>query len=275
MNLVIDPITQKQLDQYGQQVHQAIIISGPTGVGLNGILNYFAKTLDAVVITVLPERNEKIDIEKGTISVDSIRRLYEQTKTKTTQPRIIAIDYAERMGIQAQNAFLKLLEEPPHLTFFMLLTHDAKSLLPTIQSRAQEITVKPVSRQQSETVLDALRVIDPTKRSQLLFVANGLPAELSRLANDDQYFEQRAGVIRDARTYIQGKPYEALKIVQKYKDSRDQSLLLLTDAMRFLEDSLVKQPHQQTIQKLDVLLKTYERLLANGNVRLQLSSHVV
>ena len=273
--MVIDPLTQKTLDQYGQSIPQALIISGPVGVGLNGVMNLFSERLKAVVITVLPERNEKVDIEKGTITVESIRRLYDQTKTKTTQPRIIAIDYAERMGVQAQNAFLKLLEEPPYQTYFMLLAHSTKTLLPTILSRTQEIHVRPVSRQQSETLLDSLRVIDPTKRAQLLFIAEGLPAELSRLAKDEAYFTQRAEVVRDARTYIQGTAYDSFKIIQKYKDSREQSLLLLTDAMRFLEDSLIKQPHQQTIQKLDTLLHAHEMLLVNGNVRLQLASHVV
>lgn len=52
---------------------------------------------------------------------------------------------AERMNVQAQNAFLKTLEEPPPRTLLLLLTTQPEQLLPTIQSRVIEIGLMPPS----------------------------------------------------------------------------------------------------------------------------------
>jgi DNA polymerase-3 subunit delta' len=81
-----------------------------------------------VPIIILPEKDEKIDIEKGVISVEIMRRLYDETRTKTEGERIIIIDYAERMTTQAQNAFLKLLEEPGDDVYFILVSNTTSKL---------------------------------------------------------------------------------------------------------------------------------------------------
>lgn len=267
----INPQTQINLDSIKRQVPHALIISGQVGVGLSEI----ARTLGHQLRVILPEKNETVDLEKGIISVDIIRRLYDLTKTKTTTPRFIVIDYAERMATQAQNAFLKLLEEPPERTHFILLTHDVDSLLPTILSRSQRLDVRPITRPQSEALLDELNVKDQTKRQQLLFIADGLPAELTRLAGDDKAFEARAGIIRDARAYIQGTPYEVLMTAQKYKDNRETVLVLIEDAMKMLRSSLQNEADQRTLRRIDRLVTIYGRVKQNGNIRLQLGSYVV
>lgn len=271
----LHPESKRLIDTLAVDLSHAIILTGPEGVGLTSVAEYIAKSLSAPLSTVLPEKNEKIDLEKGVISVDSIRRLYDSTKTKTTSPRIIAIDYAERMGTQAQNAFLKLLEEPPAHTHFLLLTHTPASLLPTIRSRAQKIDIKPISLEQSNELLDSLKVLDATKRQQLLFIAGGLPAHLTTFATDEEAFSKRAAIVRDARTYVQGASYESLLLSHKYKDNREHALLLVGDAMRLLKSSLAKEADPRILTRLDALVEVYERLQRNGNIRLQLGAGVV
>tara|TARA_B100001105_G_scaffold245934_1_gene229147 strand:+ start:1802 stop:2632 length:831 start_codon:yes stop_codon:yes gene_type:complete len=272
---IINPTTLTQLRHMLGSFPHAVILHGPKGIGLSGVAAYVRNELSATTITVLPEKNDKVDIENGVISVSSIRRLYDQTKTTSRGARLIVIDYAERMGVQAQNAFLKLLEEPGKDVHFLLLCHDAGSLLPTIRSRAQLLEVQPATQAQSEDMLDTLKVSDATKRAQLLFVANGLPAELQRLIADDKLFQARATLIRDARTIVQGSTYDKLAVVQYYKDDREASLVLLTDAMNMVRGSVVKDPQPRSIVTLGALLEAYERVLANGNLRLQLAAHVV
>lgn len=273
--LYFSATTEMRLKSLAAALPQSLIISGPVGVGLTGVVKYIADTLDTKPFIVLPEKNEVIDAENGTLSVDSIRRLYDLTKTVETRKRVVVIDYAEKMGIQAQNAFLKLLEEPGKNTFFILLTHQPDRLLPTIQSRAQRIDIQPITLEQSEALLDELKVNTAQKRAQLLFIAQGLPAELSRLVTDEEYFTARSQIVRDARTYIQGSSYEKLRIAQQYKDSRSDALVLLTDAMKMLQTSAQQQRVANQISKLDALLHAYERVEANGNIKLQLAAGVV
>ncbi|MDB5179593.1 MAG: hypothetical protein JWN12_225 [Candidatus Saccharibacteria bacterium] len=274
-NVYIQPHTKQRLDILIRDLPQSMVFTGPEGVGLSAAVSYIADQLKTNPIYILPEKDEKVDIEKGVITVDVIRRLYAITKTIETGTRLIVIDYAQRMGVQAQNAFLKLLEEPGRNTYFILLTHTVSKLLPTIRSRVQLTEVNPITLAQSEELLDELKVTDKTKRSQLLFIATGLPAQLTILARDDMAFEARAQIIRDARTYIQGSMYDRLKVSLAYKDDREGSLTLLLDAMRLLQGSLKTGNNPEQVKIITLLLKAHERIEANGNIRLQLASAMV
>lgn len=271
-SVYIHPHTQQQLDLITRDLPQSIVFTGPDGIGLLSIVSYVAKRAGTKPIYVLPEKDEKVDIEKGVITVDVIRRLYVMTKTIETKKRLIVIDYAERMGARAQNAFLKLLEEPGVNTHFILLTHTVTRLLPTIRSRVQMTEVNPITLAQSEQLLDELQVTNAQKRAQLLFIAVGLPAKLTVLANDEKLFDQRAQIIRDARTYLQGTMYDRLKLCLQYKDDRAGALILLLDAMKLLQGSLKTGKNPEQVKKISLLLKAHERIEANGNVRLQLAS---
>jgi len=271
-NVYIHPHTQQHLDIIVRDLPQSLVFTGPEGVGLSTAVSYVAGLMHAQPIYVLPEKDEKVDLEKGVITVDVIRRLYGMTKTIETGTRLVVIDYAERMGVQAQNAFLKLLEEPGVNTYFVLLTHTPSKLLSTIRSRVQLVEVAPITPEQSGELLDELQVTNPQKRAQLLFIATGLPAQLTKLATDDKVFEARAQVIRDARTYLQGRMYDRLKLALQYKDDRPGALILLLDAMKLLQGSLKTGKNPEQVKKITLLLKTHERIEANGNVRLQLAS---
>lgn len=251
-----------------------MLIAGPIGVGLSAVPTHLGNELGIVAHVILPEKDEKVDIEKGVISVDSVRRIYDMTKTIETGKRLIVIDFAERMGVQAQNAFLKLLEEPGKNTHFILLTHEPSKLLPTIHSRAQQFDVRMITDEQSAQLLDELGIKDLQKRSQLLFMASGLPAELSRLVSDERYFEARAQIVRDARTFLQGSEYDRLKLAATYKDDRNKALLLVDDTLKMLQRN-IEQGKIELIPKVEKLLEAYQRLEANGNVRLQLAAAMV
>lgn len=270
--MVFNPATEQQLESFALNLPGALLITGSEGVGLTAAAHRVSGASKAAVVTVLPEKDEKVDLEKGTITIDSIRRLYELTKTVEPKGRVIIIDYAERMAKPAQNAFLKLLEEPGKGTHFILLTHQPNLLLPTILSRSQRLDMRPLTKDQSEQLLDSLKVRDERQKAQLLFIASGLPAELSRLLADEKYFEQRTEIIKDAREYIIGNSYGKLFIAKKYKDDRTKALVLLSDAMRLLQNTLVNGGDVASIDTISQLEQVYARIQGNGNIRLQLAS---
>ncbi len=275
MALYLHPTTQKAVEAARRHVPHGILLHGREGVGLKSLAVHCFGGTAATLLEVLPEKNEKIDLDKGTITVDSIRRLYDAVKTLDTKGRIVLIDYAERMGAPAQNAFLKLLEEPPKNTQFILLSHAPELLLPTIVSRVQSIDVRPISLEQSHQLLDELAVTDATKRAQLLFIGKGLPAQLSRLVADEDYFVRRAAVVKDARLFVTGSPYERLLIAKKYKDDRRQALVLLDDACQQVKATLVQSGQVRMLRTLDLLERAHKRVTEQGNIRLQLSSLIV
>lgn len=83
----------------------------------------------------------KIEAEKNSIGIDLIRNLKRQIAYKPFESdhKIIIIEEAEKLTIEAQNALLKTLEEPPNATILILTTKNYDLLLPTIISRCQLI----------------------------------------------------------------------------------------------------------------------------------------
>ena len=275
MKLIIHPASAEILDKMTVSLPHAVLLSGQAGLGVSTIATNIAMQQTKTPSVVLPEKDDKIDLEKGTITVDSIRRLYTETRSKQAAKRVIVIDYADRMTHQAQNAFLKLLEEPNETTHFILASHQPDRLLATVLSRVQHFQLPPATTEQSNALLDDLTVTDPTKRTQLLLMADGLPAELHRLCADDAYFDRRATMMRDARQLLQGSPYGKLLIAHNYRDDRPKSLRLIEDAIRIARRTLSKNMQPELVMYLDRLLYAYDRILANGNIRLSIATLVI
>ncbi|MEI7689854.1 MAG: AAA family ATPase [Candidatus Saccharibacteria bacterium] len=275
MKPILNPASEKTILATVANMPQSLLITGDSGVGLSTAAKYIAQLLNIKPIVILPEKDEKIDLDRGMITVDIMRRVFDDTRTKNATDRIVIIDYAERMTTQAQNAFLKLLEEPGQGLHFILVSNTAGKLLPTILSRVKKNELKPINTAQTERLLDDLEIKDATKRSQLMFMASGLPAELTRLATDSEYFDQRSTTVRDARELLQGKLYQKLLIAQKYKDNRGLALKLLLDSTKILQHTITANPQIDTIKHIDIILKTYERIDGGGNIRLCLAAMVV
>lgn len=274
IDIVLHKGDQRQFDALVSDLPQAVLLTGPDGFGLNAVAFAISEAMNTIPVVLDPEKDDSVDVEKGSISIEMIRRLYDWTKTTELKHRVIIINYAEKMGIPAQNAFLKLLEEPSVNTHFILVANDPSKLLPTIHSRAQTFELRSISIEQSEKILDDYKVSNAQKRAQLLFMASGLPGELGQLIIDEDYFQTRADIVRSAREYLQGSTYDRMKIAQQYKDDRNKALLLLSDVLKLLQRN-VESGKTELIPKINEVLKAYDRIEANGNIRLQLASVMV
>ncbi|MBR0447622.1 MAG: hypothetical protein IIX28_04065 [Clostridia bacterium] len=91
------------------------------------------------------------------IPVDTIRRVREDVFLLPNESayRVILLADAHLMGAPAQNALLKILEEPPAHAIFILTCDSRTSMLPTIQSRCVCMTLSPVSWEQAAPILTA------------------------------------------------------------------------------------------------------------------------
>ncbi len=272
---LMHPVTDKKMSLLVRDLPQSLLLTGPIGVGLGSIAAYIGQTVGDITLTVLPEKDKKVDIEKGTVSIDSIRKLYGQTRTIQSGKLIIIIDYAERMAATAQNAFLKLLEEPADGIYFILATHTPSKLLPTVTSRMVELAIQPIASAQSEILLESLQIVSAQKRTQLLYIADGLPAELTRLVQNSDYFESHVAIVQDARDLLQARTYQKMYIANKYKYDREAALALLNTTTRILRKSITDKPQAQSIAMIDSLLYAYQQIQANGNIRLCLTRLVV
>lgn len=262
-SLIFSDATARSVERLRSELPQGIILTGPEGIGLGTAARAIAHFHTNEVIVISPD-------EKGTIGIDRIRELYTlgRAKGKLT---IFIIDDADGMGIEAQNALLKLLEEPIASLRFILTSHAPARLLPTVRSRVAEYVLTPLSGEQTDMLLDTLSVRDPTTRLQLAFIAGGLPALLTRYAKDTKAFADRSSIVRDAREFLQGSREARLLLVSRYKD-RQQALNLIDDVLKLLRRAIAGNPQSGGSDSFDAVLEAQAALIENASVRLTLTA---
>ncbi len=107
---------------------------------------------------IVPLRDEKRRMSFTTISVDQVREDVMDFMHHTSSEkgwRIVIIDPADGLNRNAENALLKLLEEPPNQTLLILITNQPDRLLPTTRSRCREIKLYPPTPKQVAAILQA------------------------------------------------------------------------------------------------------------------------
>ena len=274
-SLLYNPETAALIERVTEHLPHALLLDGVQGVGLATIARTIAWR-DLANFVQPTNKDGTVDTSnKGIIRIPQIRELIDQTRSKFTSRQVIIVDDADKMNTQAQNAFLKLLEEPAPNIHFILTSHSSHRLLPTVLSRVQRITVRPIAAELSRRQITKLGITDARKIQQLMFLASGRPAELSRLHASETLLNQRAALMADARELIQGKPYARAIVASRYATDRANTLQLLELAESIIHFSLTNTPSNVLVQTADRLATTYERIAANGNVRLQLMNFVI
>lgn len=273
MNLVLHPTTAELVDRVRTHLPASLLIEGDEGVGLMTLARELAGS-QLMAVLEPTDKDGKIDHQKGSIKIEAIRDLYERTRGKHTSSQIVIVDDADTMSHGAQNAFLKLLEEPGEHIHFILTAHRPRLLLPTIHSRVQHLSALTVTAEQTATFIKQNNVVEAKKVAQLQFIAAGLPAEIVRLLASDDYFADKASAMSDARTFLQGTSFERMAVAFRYTQ-REKALQLLDSALMILRRSLSRQPEQKLVAQLDKFLAAREAIDANHHVRLQLAQLVI
>lgn len=274
MSPVYHPNTQLQIDAVRASLPHALLLEGANGSGLLTAATDIAGTNLADIIAPT-NKDGDTDYEKGSVRIGQIRALYESTRGKSRKSRVFIIDDADTMTLPSQHAFLKLLEEPPLHTRFILTAHSPNQLLATVRSRLQRIRIQPLLPNQTRVMIDQQKQLSDRERQQVLYLANGLPAAITRLASTPAELAQKGQLISDARQLLQGNSREKLSIIHGYYSDRQATLALLGAAELILRHSIATAPTSALIARADTLHKVYERVAANGNTRLQLLLIVV
>lgn len=268
--VLLNKVTRQQLTALAAHSPQSLLLKGEKGVGLRTVANWYAAM-------VLNEQNshviETLPNESGTITIARVRELYGATKGKSEHPTVHLIDDVDAMGHDAQNAFLKLLEEPKKGTIFVLTSHEPDSLLPTIRSRVTEVEIRPIENDKSIKLLESEGVKDKALINQILFIAEGLPAELCRLARDETYRKETFKLAAQAKQLINASRYQQAAMFANLAQSRTQAEGTLELALRILRYQLGRNDPSadaSLLRKVDKYLTALEKLSENGHVRTQL-----
>jgi DNA polymerase-3 subunit delta' len=121
------------------------------------------------------ESSKRKTVRKKNIVIDQIRELSEYLELSAHQDkgrRIVLIEPADLLNQAASNALLKILEEPPENTLFILVTSQAQKLIATIRSRCQLLDFRGPSLEEARLFLNAEKI---TYDESLLSFVGGSP----------------------------------------------------------------------------------------------------
>lgn len=249
-----------------------------------------------------------IRIERGSkasIGVDDVRFLRADVLTPPNDldSKIYIIEGADTMTVQAQNALLLTLEEPPSYVMFLLLCENATALLETIRSRAPKLSLCPVPTDEIRAYLTknerAFASLSEGEREEILMIAGGSIGRAKELLDAKErkpllarrelaaaFVEQQLSAKDSARS---------LSLMSSFGTKREDILSLLDDVLTALRDlTLLKRAENAPlcfysdrdtafalcdVASMPRLLHLYDRveecrrrLLRNANVRLSLTS---
>ncbi|MDB5185980.1 MAG: holB: polymerase delta subunit [Candidatus Saccharibacteria bacterium] len=217
---------------------------------------------------------------KSTLSIDQIRVLNSflslKTVGKSNIKRAILIEDAHTMTVEAQNALLKLLEEPPRDTVFVL-TAVGRTLKPTIYSRVQLTRIHPVSATEA---IEYFKPLGYAEKDIIRYfhIANGAVGLMHSLLSGDET-NLLAESIDHAKQLLGQTAYERLAKVDQLSKKPDEVELLLYAFKRIclsaLEQAATKQEQMQVERwqfRVQQILDAQRNLKANANQKLLLAN---
>ena len=228
----------------------ALLIKGEPGTGKKTLAKLISSALMCKADSDIPcgscsgcrlalsrEHPDIITIEKGkplsaetakgrtTIPVNDIREMIRICSQYPFEGgnRAVIISDAEDMTVQAQNCLLKILEEPPRDTYFILTSAHPDQLLTTVRSRCRPIKLIPWETSYIVRILTEYGA-DPDKARKAASVSSGSIGNALRLLSDDEYWKMRENVMNSF--FRNTARSEILRISTGWKDKKNDSDLL-------------------------------------------------
>lgn len=295
------------------KISHAYILAGEEGMGRKTLAKAFAMTL-------LCERSNRepcmechackqamsgnhpdviwVSHEKpNSIGVDDIRLQINDTifiKPYSSAYKIYIVDEAEKMTVQAQNALLKTIEEPPAYVIIILITTNQEAFLPTILSRCIQLKLKPLRNHVvSEYLMETMGVKESQAEVYAAF-ARGNLGKAIHLASSDEFqlmYRQVQNLLKNVKEMDIWMLLDSIKRLQEdhldlnecldfmqlwyrdilmFKVTRDMNLLVFKDEYTTVSSICQKSSYEGLEAILSAIEKAKVRLKANVNTELAL-----
>ena len=290
------------------KVSHAYILNGERGSGKKMLADLFAMTLQCEEHTPNPcgechswkqaKSGNHPDIihvkheKTNTISVDDIRTQVNNDiviKPYSSPYKIYIIPEADLLSVQAQNALLKTIEEPPAYAVIFLLTENAESLLPTIMSRCVMLKLRNIKTTLIKKYLMEQMQIPDYQADICAAFAQGNMGRAIMLASSEHFNEIKEEALQLLRHINEMEISEIVIAIKKigtyklsvndyldiimiwyrdvliYKATKDVNGIVFADQLKYIKDRANKSSYEGIEIILDSLEKAKARLKANVN----------
>lgn len=157
----------------------------------------------------------------ATISVDDIRSQLNNDiviRPYGSRCKVYIIDEAEKMNVQAQNALLKTIEEPPAYAVIILLTTNAGTFLPTILSRCVTLNIKVAADETIKKYLMSHYQVPDYQADVCVAFAQGNVGKAIQLASSENFNELKASALQLIKRLNDIELYEMTEAVKQIGD---------------------------------------------------------
>ncbi|CUX22514.1 DNA polymerase III subunit [Clostridium sp. C105KSO13] len=295
------------------KVSHAYILNGEKGSGKKLLANLFAMSLQCenreedgdacgkcksckqAMNSNQPDIIKVIHEKPNTISIDDIREQVNgdiAIKPYSSKYKIYIIADADMMTVQAQNAILKTIEEPPEYAVIMLLTENAETLLPTIRSRCVMLKLRNIKDQLIKKYLMEQMQIPDYKADVCVAFAQGNMGKAIMLASSEHFNEIKEEAVHLLREINDMELSNLLEAVKRcstykleisdyldvlaiwfrdvliYKATMNVDRVVFSDQLKYIKDRASKSSYEGIEIILDALEKAKSRLKANVNYEL-------
>lgn len=282
------------------KLSHAYLFSGPKQGGKFSIAKTFARILqcpndycrscrDCELIKSGAHPDTIVIEDNGdSIKINEVRELIRKTYlTSQSKYRIVLIENIERMPIEAQNSFLKTLEEPPGRTLFILTTSQIDQVLLTIQSRVRHYPFSTIADTELRSYLVKTFGSRP-EMDEVVSMAQGRPGLAIGMMKDSEAFShQKELYYRIERFLKKNDLAQKFMFVEEIEKDMAEVEQFLDVFMRYLRKLLYDYVHrpshplskrftlQELVNLFDVLEKTRYFIKRNVNKKLALENLLI
>ncbi|ADC49680.1 DNA polymerase III subunit delta' [Alkalihalophilus pseudofirmus OF4] len=206
--------------------------------------------------------------------------------------KVYIVDQADKMTASAANSLLKFLEEPTAPTLAVLMTERASSVLPTIQSRSQQLSFSPLPR---EKFIERLEKEGISRTLSTLIAGLTQSYEEAIALMESDWIAQARSVVIQLNEELYERPHQVFLTIQDkwiptFKERRELELgldmillwlrdllytqvgktdqLVFADQQTLLEQQALSSSQEKTSQSMSFVLEAKRHLSANVNPQL-------
>jgi hypothetical protein len=224
-----------------ERVPNSLLFVGPREVGKKRVAFGFAQALNCEkfnlqtgacgvcpsCLRIARQQSENVILlepEKGVIKIEEARSVIQQLSLSALgRRRVVIIDEAQLLNLQAANVLLKVIEEPPEKTHFILISSSQEAVLSTLRSRSQVVRFRGLTRE-----------------------------ELSRLDRSPIDLEVRDLAFKYWQQVLLGHDEVAVEFAREHFENRDRGLQVARFCFEFARDLWVLSLGREDLLHVDL-----------------------